>query len=52
MSISNETETEADTRAKRIGPVLAAAGWGLNNCDVQPDIIISPEFLKGSIYER
>ncbi|WP_417605584.1 EcoAI/FtnUII family type I restriction enzme subunit R [Primorskyibacter flagellatus] len=33
MSIDNETE--ADTRAERIDPVLAAAGWGQNGSKVK-----------------
>ncbi len=28
-------ETEADTRAERIDPVLAAAGWGQNGSKVR-----------------
>ena len=34
MSIHDETE--ADTRAERIDPVLAAAGWGQNGSKIRP----------------
>ena len=37
MSIHNETE--ADTRAERIDPVLAAAGWGQNGSKVRREVI-------------
>ena len=33
MSIHDETE--ADTRAERIDPVLAAAGWGQNDPEIR-----------------
>ena len=37
MSIHDETE--ADTRAERIDPVLAAAGWGQNGSRVRREVI-------------
>ena len=37
MSIHDETE--ADTRAERIDPVLAAAGWGQNGSKVRREVI-------------
>ena len=37
MSIHDETE--ADTRAERIDPVLAAAGWGRNGSKVRREVI-------------
>ena len=37
MSIHDETE--ADTRAERIDPVLAAAGWGKNGSRVRREVI-------------
>ena len=37
MSIHDETE--ADTRAERIDPVLAAAGWGRNGSRVRREVI-------------
>ena len=35
-----ETETEADTRANRISPVLAAAGWGVvDGSEIKREVI-------------
>jgi type I site-specific restriction endonuclease len=41
MSIHNETD--ADTRAERIDPVLAAAGWGQNGSKVRRDVWPYPD---------
>lgn len=37
--MSIHEETEADTRAERIDPVLAAAGWGRNGSKVRRKVI-------------
>jgi type I restriction enzyme R subunit len=45
MSIHNETE--ADTRAERIDPVLAAAGWGQNGSKVRREVICPGRIQSG-----
>lgn len=45
MSIHDETE--ADTRAERIDPVLAAAGWGLNGSKVRREVICPGRIQAG-----
>jgi type I restriction enzyme, R subunit len=45
MSIHDETE--ADTRAERIDPVLAAAGWGLNGSKVRREVICPGRIQSG-----
>lgn len=45
MSIHDETE--ADTRAERIDPVLAAAGWGLNGSRVRREVICPGRIQSG-----
>ncbi|MDP3194333.1 EcoAI/FtnUII family type I restriction enzme subunit R [Tabrizicola sp.] len=42
-----QTETEADTRANRIDPVLAAAGWGLNGSRVHRETICPGRIQSG-----
>lgn len=42
-----QTETEADTRANRIDPVLAAAGWGLNGSTVRREVICPGRIQSG-----
>jgi len=45
MSIHDETE--ADTRAERIDPVLAAAGWGANGSKVRRELICPGRIQSG-----
>lgn len=45
MSIHDETE--ADTRAERIDPVLAAAGWGKNGSKVRREVICPGRIQSG-----
>ena len=45
MSIHNETE--ADTRADRIDPVLAAAGWGQNRSKIRREVICPGRIQSG-----
>eukprot|EP00438_Fugacium_kawagutii_P002421 Skav225967 [mRNA] locus=scaffold7540:10333:12689:+ [translate_table: standard] len=45
MSIHDETE--ADTRAERIDPVLAAAGWGRNGSKVRREVICPGRIQSG-----
>ena len=45
MSINDETE--ADTRAERIDPVLAAAGWGQNGSKVRREVICPGPIQSG-----
>jgi len=45
MSIHNETE--ADTRAERIDPVLVAAGWGQNGSKVRREVICPGRIQSG-----
>ncbi|WP_424984627.1 EcoAI/FtnUII family type I restriction enzme subunit R [Microbulbifer sp. S227A] len=45
MSIYDETE--ADTRAERIDPVLAAAGWGKNGSKVRREVICPGRIQSG-----
>ena len=45
MSIYDETE--ADTRAERIDPVLAAAGWGMNGSKVRREVICPGRIQSG-----
>nr|WP_321484293.1 DEAD/DEAH box helicase family protein [uncultured Cohaesibacter sp.] len=45
MSIHDETE--ADTRAERIDPVLAAAGWGQNGSKVRREVICPGRLQSG-----
>ncbi|MEB8388516.1 DEAD/DEAH box helicase family protein [Rhodobacteraceae bacterium KMM 6894] len=45
MSIHDETE--ADTRAERIDPVLAAAGWGQNGSRVRREVICPGRIQSG-----
>lgn len=45
MSIHDETE--ADTRAERIDPVLAAAGWGQNGSKVRREVICPGRIQTG-----
>lgn len=40
-------ETEADTRANRISPVLAAAGWGQNGSKVNREVICPGRIQSG-----
>ncbi|MEH6727392.1 MAG: DEAD/DEAH box helicase family protein [Hyphomicrobiales bacterium] len=40
-------ETEADTRAQRISPVLAAAGWGQNGSKIQREMICPGRIQSG-----
>lgn len=40
-------ETEADTRAERIDPVLAAAGWGQNGSKVRREVICPGRIQSG-----
>jgi type I restriction enzyme, R subunit len=42
-----QTETEADTRANRIDPVLAAAGWGLAGSKVSRETICPGRIQSG-----
>ncbi|MEO9781632.1 MAG: DEAD/DEAH box helicase family protein [Sedimentitalea sp.] len=45
--MSFTTETEADTRAERIDPVLAAAGWGQNGSKVRREVICPGRIQSG-----
>ncbi len=45
MSIHDETE--ADTRAERIDPILAAAGWGQNGSKVRREVICLGRIQSG-----
>ena len=45
MSIHDETE--ADTRAERIDPVLASAGWGQNGSKVRREVICPGRIQSG-----
>ena len=45
MSIHDETE--ADTRAERIDPVLASAGWGKNGSKVRREVICPGRIQSG-----
>lgn len=45
--MSKHDETEADTRAKRIDPVLAAAGWGQNGSKVRREVICPGRIQSG-----
>lgn len=49
MSIHDETET--DTRAERMDPVLAAAGWGWNGAKVRR-AVICPGRIQSGTWER
>jgi type I restriction enzyme R subunit len=40
-------ETEADTRAERIDPVLEAAGWGHNGSKVRREVICPGRIQSG-----
>ena len=44
-------EIEADTRAERIGPVLAAAGWGRNGSKVRREDIFWKRFREEKAWE-
>ncbi|MBU3036474.1 EcoAI/FtnUII family type I restriction enzme subunit R [Tritonibacter mobilis] len=50
MSIQNETE--ADTRAERIDPVLAAAGWGKDGSKVRREVICPGRIQSGGTRGR
>lgn len=50
MSIHDETE--ADTRAERIDPVLAAAGWGQNGSKVRREVICPGRIQSGGTRGR
>ncbi|MEQ8691541.1 MAG: DEAD/DEAH box helicase family protein, partial [Pseudomonadales bacterium] len=45
-------ETEADTRAERIDPVLAAAGWGLNGSKVRREVICPGRIQAGGTRDK
>ncbi|WP_417210502.1 EcoAI/FtnUII family type I restriction enzme subunit R [Antarctobacter sp.] len=45
--MSIHIETEADTRAERIDPVLAAAGWGQNGSKVRREVICPGRIQSG-----
>tara|TARA_R110002124_G_scaffold43025_6_gene132099 strand:- start:4861 stop:7218 length:2358 start_codon:yes stop_codon:yes gene_type:complete len=45
--MSIHEETEADTRAERIDPVLAAAGWGQNGSKVRREVICPGRIQSG-----
>jgi len=45
--MSIHEETEADTRAERIDPVLAAAGWGKNGSKVRREVICPGRIQSG-----
>lgn len=45
--MSVHDETEADTRAERIDPVLAAAGWGQNGSKVRREVICPGRIQSG-----
>ena len=50
MSIHDETE--ADTRAERIDPALAAAGWGQNGSKVRREVICPGRIQSGGTRGR
>lgn len=50
MSIHDETE--ADTRAERIDPILAAAGWGQNGSRVLREVICPGRIQSVSSHAR
>lgn len=50
MSIHDETE--ADTRAERIDPILAAAGWGQNGSKVRREVICPGRIQAGGTRGR
>ena len=50
MSIHDETE--ADTRAERIDPVLAAAGWGQNGSKIRRELICPGRIQSGGTRGR
>lgn len=45
--MSNQTETEADTRANRIDPVLMAAGWGTGGATIKREQICPGRIQSG-----
>lgn len=45
--MSSRDETEADTRAERIDPVLAAAGWGADGSKVRREVICPGRIRAG-----
>lgn len=45
--MSNFDETEADTRAERIDPVLATAGWGQNGSRIRRELICPGRIQSG-----
>ena len=47
--MSIHEETEADTRAERIDPVLAAAGWGQNGSKVRREVICPGRIQSGGM---
>jgi len=50
--MSNFDETEADTRAERIDPVLATAGWGQNGSRIRRELICPDRILLfGELYD-
>lgn len=50
--MSLHDETEADTRAERIDPVLAAAGWGQNGSRVRREVICPGRIQSGGTRGR
>ncbi|SFL57307.1 EcoAI/FtnUII family type I restriction enzme subunit R [Shimia aestuarii] len=50
--MSIHEETEADTRAERIDPVLAAAGWGQNGSKVRREVICPGRIQSGGTRGR
>nr|WP_306264077.1 type I restriction endonuclease subunit R [Pararhizobium sp. IMCC3301] len=50
--MSHHDETEADTRAERIDPVLAAAGWGQNGSMVRREVICPGRIQSGGTRGR
>lgn len=47
-----QDETEADTRAERIDPILAAAGWGQNGSKVRREVICPGRIQSGGTRGR
>jgi type I restriction enzyme R subunit len=45
--MTTSDQTEADTRAERIDPVLAAAGWGQNGSKVRREVICPGRIQSG-----
>ena len=45
--MSVKTETEADTRADRIDPVLATAGWGWDGSKIRREVICPGRIQSG-----